>query len=180
MIKDKIKIFVYRLIENDLKASCLKGLSYRDLLKQGKALDYDLYSIIYSGYHETGRDPACARILLDTLKIGLAKSLSIKVSDVIVFEDGEEATAHYVDTYKYVDNLDFAKMHFIKASEFSKTPIYTFTVEDLFSILKNTGLAEKLNQRQTKSIINFIGSELNSKWYWVVKDIIWRYAGSPR
>jgi len=85
-----------------------------------------------------------------------------------------------VDTYKYVDNLDFAKMHFIKASEFSKTPIYTFTVEDLFSILKNTGLAEKLNQRQTKSIINFISSELNSKWYWVVKDIIWRYAGSPR
>ena len=154
----------------------LRGLRFKELSAKGVKPNYYDYDLVYSNNYPN-REVSLDKIFEtfnDNRPVGFTGQ-SLSVSDIIVIEKPDKTSAFYIDNTGFVELPDFAVDHMFQVSKFREEIVYSLNVIDVFDVILDLDMIEKLTQDEIREIVNEAKSEMSLEWFQAIQGVIENY-----
>jgi len=154
----------------------LRGLRFKELSAIGVKPNYYDYDLVYSNNY-LNREVSLDKIFEtfnDNKPVGFTGH-SLSVSDVIVIEKPDNISAFYIDNIGFIELPDFAVDHMFQVSKFREEIVYSLNAIDVFDVIRDLDMMEKLTQDEIREIVNEAKSEMSLEWFQAIQGVIENY-----
>jgi len=151
----------------------LRNLKFNKLSAMGVKPNYYDYNLVYSNNY-LHREISLDKIFetFNNSRPVEFTGQSLSVSDIIVIEKPDNVSAFYIDNIGFVELPDFAVDHMFQVSKFREEIVYSLNVIDVFDVIQDLNMIEKLTQDEIREIVYEAKSEISLDWFQAIQGVI--------